>query len=54
MVVVAVEAVPVRSKPPVAVGVRISKGERHGFGAVAPLPTRVSSHERRRAEGSVE
>ena len=42
MVSIAVEAVPADSKPPVAVGVRISSSERHGFGASAPLSTRVS------------
>ena len=36
MVLVAVEAVPAGSKTPAAVGVRISKGERHDFGAAAP------------------
>ena len=45
MVLVAVEAIPAGSKPPAAVGVLISKGERHDFGAVAPLPTRASSLE---------
>ena len=37
MILVAVEAVSVRSKPPAAVRVRISAGERHRFGAAAPL-----------------
>ena len=54
VVLVAVEAVPAGSKPPVAVGVRISKGERHDFGAAAPLPTRASSLEQGRAGGRVE
>ena len=45
MVLVAVEAFPVGSKPPAAFGVRISKGERHDFGAVAPLLTRAPSLE---------
>ena len=31
------------SKPPVAVGVRILKSERHDFGAAAPLSTKTSS-----------
>ena len=43
MVLVAVEAVPERSKLSAAVGVRISTGETHNFGAVAPLSTRASS-----------
>ena len=42
-IVTAVEAVPVGSKPPAAVGVRISTGERHGFGASAPFSTRALS-----------
>ena len=50
MVIVAVEAVPVGSKPPAAVRVRISAGERHGFGA----SIRASSLELRRAGGPVE
>ena len=48
MVLVAVEVVPVGSKPPAAVGVRISKGERHDFGASTSLPTRASSLEQGR------
>ena len=43
MVLVAVEAVPVDNKPPAAVRVRIAMGERHGFGAAAPLSIRSSS-----------
>ena len=43
MVTIAVEAVPAGSKPPGAVSVRISMGERHGFGSAAPLSTRASS-----------
>ena len=43
MVFIAVEVVPAGSKPPVAVRVRISTDERHGFGAAAPLSTRASS-----------
>ena len=54
MVLVAVEVVPTGSKPPAAVGVSISKGERHDFGAVTPLPTRVSFLEQGRAGGPVE
>ena len=53
MVLVAAEAVPAGSKSPAAVGVRISKGERHGFGAAAPLSTRASSLEQGRAGGPV-
>ena len=53
MVLVAVEVVPARSKPPVAVGERISKGERHDFGAAALLPTKASSLEQGRAGGPV-
>ena len=53
MALVAVDAVPAGSKPPVAISVRISKGERHDFGAAAPLPTRASSLEQGRAGGSV-
>ena len=51
MVLIAVETVPVGSKPPAAVGVRISKGRIHDFGASAPLSTRASSLQGR-AEGS--
>ena len=40
MVLVTVEAVPAGSKTPADVGVRISKGERHDFGAAAPLSIR--------------
>ena len=47
MVLVAVEAVPAGSKPPVAVSVNISTGERHDFGAALPLSTRASSLEGR-------
>ena len=55
MVLIAVEVSPVGSKPPVAVGERISKGERHDLGAAAPLPTRASSLlEGGRAGGPVE
>ena len=42
---------PAESKPPVAVSVRISTGERRSFGATAPLSTRASSL-KRRAGGS--
>ena len=51
MVIVAVEALPVGSKPPAAVSVRISTGEKHVFGAPAPLSTRVSSLEQGRVVG---
>ena len=54
VVLVVVEAVPAGSKPPAAVGVRISKGERRDFGAAAPLSTRASSLEQGRAGGPVE
>ena len=54
MVLVAVEAVPAESKPPAAVRVHIFTGERHGFGAAAPLSTRASSLEQGRAGGPVE
>ena len=40
-------------KPPAAVGVRISKGERHDFGALAPLPIRTPFLEQGRAGGPV-
>ena len=43
MVLIAVEVVPARSKPPAAVSVRISTGERRDFGAAAPLSTKVTS-----------
>ena len=51
MILVAVEALPVGSKPPAAVSVRISTGENHGFGTAAPLSTKTSSL-RVRAGGS--
>ena len=55
VVLIAVEFSPVLSKRPVAVGERISKGERHDLGAAAPLPTRASSLlEQGRAGGPVE
>ena len=37
VVIVAVVVLLVRSKPPAAVGERISKGERHDLGAPAPF-----------------
>ena len=43
MVLVALEVLSVGSKPPAAVGVRISKGERHDFGAAPPFLTKTSS-----------
>ena len=52
MIIVAVEAVPAGSKPPAAVSVYISTGERHDFGAAAPLPTMTSSLQQGRAGGS--
>ena len=42
------------SKPPAAVGERISKGERRDLGAAAPLPTRASSLEQGRAGSPME
>ena len=52
MVLITVEAVRKGSKPPAAVSVRISTGERQSFGASAPVSTRTSSL-RGRAEGSL-
>ena len=43
VVLVAEEAISVESKPPAAVGERISKSERHDFGATAPFSTTTSS-----------
>ena len=43
VVLVAVEAMAAGSKPPATVGERISKGERHDFGAAAPFSTKMSS-----------
>ena len=54
MVLIAVETVPAGSKPPAAVRVRIFAGERHGFGAAAPLFTRASSFVQGRAGGPVQ
>ena len=54
MVLVAAEAVPAGSKPPAAVSVRISTGNRHDFSTAVPFPTRASSLEQRRAGGPVE
>ena len=42
VVLIAVKTIPAGSKPLAAVGVRISTGERQGFGASAPLSTRAS------------
>ena len=42
MVLTAVEAATVGSKPPAAFGVRSYTGERHDLGASAPLSTRAS------------
>ena len=47
MVFVAVKVLPVGSKPPAAVGERISKGGRHDLGAAAPFSTRASSSQGR-------
>ena len=54
MVLIAVEAMPAGSKSPAAVGVSISTGETHGFGAAEPFFTRASSLVRRRAGGPME
>ena len=43
MVFIAVEDVPVGSKSSAGIGVCISMGERHSFGASAPLSTRAST-----------
>ena len=43
MVIVAVEVLPVRNKPPAIFGVRISKSEKHDFGVAAPFLTKTSS-----------
>ena len=51
MVLVAVEVLPAGSKPPVAVGERIFKGERHNLGVAAPFSTKMSSLQGR-AQGS--
>ena len=51
IVLTAVEAGQVGSKPPAAVGVRISTGERHGFGASVLLLSRASSLSIGRAGG---
>ena len=53
MVIVAVEALPVGGKPPAAVSVCISTGERHGFGAAVPLFTRALYLEQGKAGGPV-
>ena len=47
MVLVAVEVLPVESKPQVTVVVRISKGERHDLDTTAPFSTTTSSLQRR-------
>ena len=54
MVFSVVEAVPVSSKSPMGVDVRICTGERHGLGFSAPSSTKVSSLHTGRARGSVE
>ena len=53
MVLITVEPVPAGSKPPVAIRVRISTGERQGFDAAAPLSIRASSLAQGRAGGLV-
>ena len=52
MVLSAIDAEPVFSRPPASVGVRISTGERRGFGPSVPSSTRASLHYAR-SEGSV-
>ena len=54
MVLVAIEASPVGSKPLGAVGERISKGGRHDLGAAALLSTRASFYEQGSAGGPVQ
>ena len=54
VVFVTVEVLSLGSKPPAAVGERISKSERHGLGAAAPLSTRASSLEQGSAGGPVQ
>ena len=54
MILVAVQTLPARTKSRAAVSVRISTGERHDFGAAAPLSTTASSLEQGRAGDSVE
>ena len=51
MTFVVVEVSPAGSKPPVAIGERISKGERHDLGTAAPLSTRASSLVQGSADG---
>ena len=53
VVFVAVEVSPAESKPPAAVGERISKGEIHDLGATAPLSTRAFFLEQGSAGGPV-
>ena len=52
--VIAVKVSPVGIKPPAAVVMHISKGERHDLGAAAPMPTKASPPEQGRAGRSVE
>ena len=47
MVLVAVDASPLGSKPSAAVGERISKDGRHVLGDASPFSTRAASLERR-------
>ena len=54
MVLVAGESLPAGSKPPAAASVRIFTGERHGFGAAAPLSTTASFLQQGRAGCSVD
>ena len=52
MVFIAEEAMPAGSEPPAAVRVRITTGERHGFGVAAPLSTKTSSQRGRAADSA--
>ena len=54
MILVAIEALPVGSKPPAAVDERIAKDGRHDLGAAAPLSTTAFSPEQGGAGGSVQ
>ena len=54
VIFVVVEVSPAGNKPSAAIGERISKGERHDFGAAVPLSTRASSHEQVSVEGPVQ
>ena len=53
MVTVAIEASPVGSKPPAAVGERISKDGTHDLGAAAPFWTKPSSLQERAGNSAI-